>query len=654
MKGRVVVTAAVLLAGTAVEAGRGSARAETFNLEPVQVVGSAAHPSQAVRNQVEDAFNRSRSASYVNGSVIQNLNPVNKGDALRYNAVGLINQPGDGGRFGGGTKIRTFGDWGASESIDGLPAFKSAGEEGGGYSNTIIPSIAVDRIGVLRGGRAVQYGDGTDGGVVETSIKSGRNYSDHRAVSLDFSTAREALTQGEVADHGEAWDYYGAGSWLQGEYDGDPENLDRQVVLGGLGKFGWNIGPDTRAEFLAIVDRSSPDIIRNGSVEEITVNSEVGAVTVDHSFSDRNSLRAGLLVTNTRSVWDARGRDRSVNNRILFADHYLTVPVTGGLRYDGSLGAEYKSTEYLRDRQWDNSFDDISLKSANSLTIDDNLVLSAGLRHTWFSNDIVYDGAGQPDNLADDGVWSYELGVSYSVLDDTRVRGSLATGFNRFFEKYGNFGSDALNADGDGDDIVESTTYELGINQGWAAGGTTGWIDVALYTTEQDGVPRREAGAIESVKVDQSGLEVEMFAQLTGSLSASAGYMRVLELETTLADGTKTNGNIFWDGQSTSVPENQFSLRLDYRLTDAVNLWSMGYYSTGYEAVDADGDVVERDGFVRLDLGAGYAITENWVVRTRVENLLDERDFGQTVKGASVNDEGKLGRVFWLGTDITF
>src|SRR3546814_9468574 len=64
-------------------------------------------------------------------------------------------------------------------------------------------------------------------GVVETSIKSGRNYSDHRAVSLDFSTAREALTQGEVADHGEAWDYYGAGSWLQGEYDGDPENLDR-------------------------------------------------------------------------------------------------------------------------------------------------------------------------------------------------------------------------------------------------------------------------------------------------------------------------------------------------------------------------------------------------------------------------------------------
>src|SRR3546814_1623617 len=49
---------------------------------------------------------------------------------------------------------------------------------------------------------------------------------------------------------------------------------------------------------------------------------------------------------------------------------------------------------------------------------------------------------------------------------------------------------------------------------------------------------------------------------LTGSLSASAGYMRVLELETTLADGTKTNGNIFWDGQSTSVPERSEERRV--------------------------------------------------------------------------------------------
>ncbi len=48
MKARVVVTTAALLAGTAMQ----GVRAETFNLEPVQVVGSPVHPSQAVRTQV--------------------------------------------------------------------------------------------------------------------------------------------------------------------------------------------------------------------------------------------------------------------------------------------------------------------------------------------------------------------------------------------------------------------------------------------------------------------------------------------------------------------------------------------------------------------------------------------------------------------------
>lgn len=102
---------------------------------------------------MNSSFNSSRSSSTVDGAGIGNLNPINKGDALRYNATGLINQPGSGDRFGGSTKIRTFGDWGASQSIDGLPTFMAQGGDGG-YGDTIIPSIAVDRIGVLKGGRA--------------------------------------------------------------------------------------------------------------------------------------------------------------------------------------------------------------------------------------------------------------------------------------------------------------------------------------------------------------------------------------------------------------------------------------------------------------------------------------------------------------------
>lgn len=194
------------------------------------------------------------------------------------------------------------------------------------------------------------------------------------------------------------------------------------------------------------------------------------------------------------------------------------------------------------------------------------------------------------------------------MLDQTRVRASVATGYNRFYEKYGNFGTDVLDITGAGDEI-------------------------------------------ESTEVDQSGLEVELFSETTESLTGSAGYMRVLDLQAIRADGTKVNGNVFWDDQATSVPENRFSLRLDYRVTDDVGIWGAAYHSTGYGPVDADGGMAERDGFTRLDLGVGWKATDQLGFRFRVENLLDERDFGQTVKGVSVNDEGKLGWVFWIGTD---
>ncbi|WP_281684002.1 TonB-dependent receptor domain-containing protein [Thalassobaculum salexigens] len=627
-----------------------TAIAEVFDLKPVVVTGTNVHESQQIRSKVDGAYNSSRSASEVDGSVIQNVNPVNKYDALRYNATGLINQPGTGDRFGGGTKIRTFGDWGASQSIDGLPGIKFQGTDGGGYGNTSIPTIAVDKMTVQKGGRAVQYGNGSDGGVLETRIKSGRDYKNHQAISLDASSAREGLMQGEIADSTEQWDYYAAASGFYGDYNGDPENLEQQSVIGGLAKVGWNFSPDTRAEFLASVDRNQPDIIRNGEVNEITGETMIGAATLDHRLNDSQSLQFGLLATSSEMQWPARSRDRSVDNQIGFMNHFMTAPVADGIVWDGSVGAEVARIHTERDGLWDNSFVDYALKTTNAVTFNDNLQITGGLRHTWFTNDIVYNGAEQPDNLENDGLFSYQFGASYSVLEKTRVRASYATGFNRYVGKYGNFGTDALNPSGAGDEIVESRTVEVGLNQGWDGG----YVDFALYNIVQENVPRRNNGAIESVEVDQSGFEAEIFATITDRLTASAGYMRVIDMEATRADGTEVNNNIFWSGQTTSVPENQFSLRLDYRVTDEIGLWTAAYHSTGYEAVDADGEVTKRDGFTRLDLGASWWATANWALRARVENVLDERDFGTAVQGTTVNDEGKLGRVFWLGTDIIF
>ncbi|RVU38134.1 TonB-dependent receptor [Hwanghaeella grinnelliae] len=623
---------------------------EEFTLSPVVIEGRTVHPSQAIRQGVDRAYNSSRSSSGVGGSVLQNLNPVNTTDALRYNASGLINSPEAGDRFGSSKKVRTFGDFGASESIDGLPALKFQGQEGGGYNNTLVPSIAVEQIDVLKGGRAVQYGDGSDGGVIQTNIKSGRGYEDHQAISIDASTAREGIVQGEVADSTEDWDYYAAASGFLGSYDGDPSSLDKQYIVGTVGKLGFNFSEDTRAELLAIYDRSRPDIFRNGDLNKITTESWMGAATVDHTLSDINSVQAGAAITNTRSRWPARNRNRAIDNRILFADHNLSLPLSDTIDYDGTVGVEYKHTFNERDKTFDNSFDDYAVKSMNAFTFNDNLTLTAGLRYTWLNNEIILNGVEQADNLQDDAILSYQAGASYSVLDETRLRVSYATGFNRFFEKYGNFGTDALNPNGAQDEVVESKTMEIGINQGIH----NGYIDVALYNIVQDNVPRRNGGAIQNVEVDQTGIEVEAFDQLTDSVSVSASYMHILDVEATRADGTNANGNVFFGSNGVPVPEHQASLRLDYRATEKWGIWGAAYVTTGFESYNIDGSVTERSGFTRLDIGTSYAVNDKLTLRARAENLLDERDFGQTIDGQTFDDDAKLGTVVWLGMDYTF
>lgn len=625
-----------------------SGDASETTLQTIEVTANAIHPSQLQLQRSREAFVASRSMSSADGNTLSSMSPANKGDALRYSVTGMINQPGNGDRFGGGTKVRTFGDWGAAKSINGLPAFTTSEQEGGGYSNTFIPSIAIDAINVHKGGQAVGYGDGTDGGVVEYRVKSGRNHDAHRLLSFDASSVGEMLMQAEAGDHGEFWDYYVAGSAMRGDYGGEPANLDQQNVRDVLGNFGWNFSETVRGELLVIRDVSRPDIIRNGNVERIKSREDLASGLIDVALGENRSLRFGYLRTDSRAEWPARSRDRSIGNDILFVDHHLGTDIDETVRYDGKLGVEHKRTEYLRDNQWDNTFRDISFKSENTFTFHNNLAVNAGARYTRFNNDIVFNGAKQADNLKDDSLFSYTLGTAWSVFERTRLRASVATGYNRFIGKYGNFGTDALNAGGAGDDIVQSRTIEFGVRQDFALG----YADLAVFEIEQDGVPRRNSGAIESMTVNQRGLEFEVLARLTPKVALRAGYTRVLELEAIRADGTKVNGNIFWDGQTTSVPEHQYNLRLDYQPLDSLGLWAAAFRSSGYEAVAADDSVVERGGFTRIDLGAHWAVNKRWTLRAHVENLTDERHFGSAVKGVSVTDEGKLGRVIWVGFDV--
>jgi outer membrane receptor protein involved in Fe transport len=320
------------------------------------------------------------------------------------------------------------------------------------------------------------------------------------------------------------------------------------------------------------------------------------------------------------------------------------------VRYDGSIGAEYKRTNYLRDRIYDLVFHDTSVKNSNVLTFNDNLALSLGLRHIWFENDLVLNGAGRPDNLADDTILAHEAGAAYSILPDTRLRASFATGYNRFYEKYGNFGNDALNPAGAGDEIVESETMEVGLRQSW----NMGWADLAVYNIVQDNVPRRNGGAIQNVEVEQSGVELEAQHRFFDRLTVSAGYMYIFDVKATRDDGTDAGGNVFFGANGVPVPTHQALLRTEYSLSSQWLLWGMGYYNSGYERDNFGVVDNETNDYYRVDLGVAWLPREDITLRFRVENVFDEKDFGQTLEGAPTADADNIGRVFWVGLDYTF
>lgn len=525
--------------------------------------------------------------------------------------------------------------------------------EGGGYSNFRIPTIAIDRIDVLKGGRAVEYGDNSDGGIFVTHLKSGQYYEDHVAVSSDFSDAGESILQAEVADGEESYDYYLSGSYLYGDFDGrePPENLDGQKVGSTAGKLGVNFSDDTRLELLGIYSDSDTDIFRNDEPNNITSESIFFAGTLTHRLNDQASVQAGYLRSDSASLWPARDRDRSIIIDTAFTDLFLKYALTESLIYSGSVGAEYTKTNNLRDNQWDNTFDDYAIKWRNAITIENNTVLSLGMRNTWFNNDIVLNDAEQPDNLSDSSVLSWEAGVAHSVTPLTRLRASVATGFSRFYSIYGNFGTDALNPNGAQDEILESITYEVGVNQTWH----NTVLDASVYTITQDNVPRRNNGAIQNVEVEQSGLEMELKSALTDSVFLTGSYTHLFGLSATRDDGTDANGNIFFGENGQNVSSDQFTVQVDWKASKQLSFWAAGIYGLPFERENADGtEDTSENAYQRFDLGAGWRMTDKASVRVRLENVSDEKDFGSTLEGEPVNTAGKLGRVAWLGFDYTF
>lgn len=98
--------------------------------------------------------------------------------------------------------------------------------------------------------------------------------------------------------------------------------------------------------------------------------------------------------------------------------------------------------------------------------------------------------------------------------------------------------------------------------------------------------------------------------------------------------------------------DKKFYLELGRYLAAEMGFNVYGPFCTSVDkfAWDKSGKQI-RMAYERLDIGTNWRYNDKLMIRARVENISDEKDFGSTKEGEPINDEGKIGRAFWLGID---
>ena len=258
------------------------------------------------------------------------------------------------------------------------------------------------------------------------------------------------------------------------------------------------------------------------------------------------------------------------------------------------------------------------------------------------------------DDYSDfDDATTWQTGASYRWDSGVRLRGSVGTGSKAptFIERFGFFPDFFL-----GNPDLEPETsmgWELGIDfpigaQGAELGIT--WFDQTLED-EIDGFVFDPAtffftAANRDGESERQGLELTLFAPITGGLSVQGAYTYT-DAEEFAADGSLA--------PELRRPEHMASLVLNQAFAEGRGNLNL---SASYNGSQLDNYfpppnysqiVVELDGYTLVDFAASWAITPSLELTGRVTNLLDEDyeevlGFASAGRGWFVGIRGQLSR----------
>ncbi|BCD97486.1 TonB-dependent receptor [Marinagarivorans cellulosilyticus] len=324
------------------------------------------------------------------------------------------------------------------------------------------------------------------------------------------------------------------------------------------------------------------------------------------------------------------------------SDNLDTTPVLVS-QYNPDPYAAYTGTYQRDDSYQDATGDNVAIYVFDTITLNEQWELTAGLRSDKFESDYRIDDA-EPI-ATDQSMLSWSVAAVYKPVANGSIYFGVGNSFNPSAE-----GLTVSTRNNWADlDPEENTSYELGTK--WALLNNRLNLNAALFQTIKTNA-RTDAegdGSIDALEGEQevSGLELSAAGQLSDQWAVMASY--------TFQDGKVTkalNDDALTEGEALArSPKNSFSLWSTY---DFNTQWSAG---VGAEFMDerynssAPGSREKADSYTTLELMLAYQLTDQFRLQLNGTNLTDEEYVDSLGGGHFIPGQGRYIR---LGGSYSF
>jgi len=519
----------------------------------------------------------------------------------------------------------------ASQTLVLINGVRASSATTGTASLGNIPLESIERIEVAKGAHSAQYGSDAMGGVVNIITRQGGPCADGRnscgSVTAGVSYPWGGTLSGNVRGQSRSGVDYSLGGSLTGTrgydftlptaYGHEPD--DDGFLLGSINasvskQFDWGriYGDALLARSRGQYDDSYP------GANEVDTTSFAGKLGTEirHSEDWSSTVELSSSVDRSRNFRDGVAGDGRFNSSRygLFASSTKNFD-TGAVAHVLTGGAEIY-------REQVNSTVNFDVKARTLAAVFSQYSLS--YEALTIDSGIRYDHNGQFG-----GATTYNVGASYEILPDLRLRSSYATGFRApsFNELYyPNYSNPNLKPE-------KSKSYEIGLN--WQASADTN-LDVAFY---------------------QTWLTDAIASNPPTYLPFNVAKARITGFEAALAHrfSTEWSGKVSLDVRQPLNQDNDKYIpyrdrlkamaEVTYSPTEQLDLTTRLLYGAARYANAAN--TTKLPDYVTVDFTALYALDASSQVKFAVENLFDA-DY------STVTDYRAPGRTFNLSLTRTF